>query len=336
MLRRIIDRIQCHRGITLSLILGLILLMPAWARASRIAISGTTRALREEASTSSLPVSASSLIGILQAGTLFSETNTTTFNNGSTQIADITIVPDTSNSTVTTSKDITLADGDREKVLEVAAISGNTVTQTVTTTLPSSAIQTKAETDVTNGDKTVVKGTVSMPGGGTQTIAGQTIQSGSQSVTTLTIINRAGHVYHDRITVTHDGAFNQTETNTTQGPGGSLRTVKSTTDTVLKPSGAVPTEAAQFLSIPAPRAPAQALHLEARPGAFERDRHWVCRAAAAEPSTLMFIVLVLDGRATSLLEAEALGERQEQRLSRPCRSFAAWPGFVTDLQVLTL
>ena len=106
---------------------------------SKMASSGTARALRQEASASSLPVSASSLIGILEAGKPVSETNTTTFSNGSTQTGDITIVPDTSNSTVTITRDITLADGDREKVLDVAAISGNIVTQSVTTTLPSRA-----------------------------------------------------------------------------------------------------------------------------------------------------------------------------------------------------
>ncbi len=297
MLRHIVDRTQGRRGITLSWILGLILLIPSWARASKISSSGTGRDLREEASASSLPVSASSLIGILQAGTPVSETNTTTFSNGSTQIADITIVPDASNRTVTTTKDITLADGDQEKVLDIAAISGNTVTQTVTTTLPSGAIQTKAETDVTSGDKTIVKGTVSMPGGGTQTIAGQTIQSGSESVTTLTIINRAGHVYHDRITITHNGGLTQTETNTTQGPGGSIRTVKSTTDTVLNSSGAVQTEAAQFLTIPPPRASAQALALEAQ--VLEPSSGTIATGSAVlpapvpEPSTLMFIGLVL-------------------------------------------
>ena len=136
-----------------------------------------------------------------------------------------------------------------------------------------------------------------MPDEGTQTIAGQTIQSGSQSVTTLTIINRAGLVYHDRITVTHDGAFSQTETNTTQGPSGSIRTVKSTTDTVLNPSGAVQTEAARFLTIPAPQAPAQALHLEAQvmepSSGTSPTGSAVQPAPVPEPSTLIFIGLVL-------------------------------------------
>lgn len=264
MTRRILDRLQIHPETTFSLVLGLVLLVPSATEASKISSSDTTDALREEAGASSSPLSSNALVDILRAGSPVSETRTTTLSDGSTQVADLAIVPNTSTGTVTITKDIKLADGDLMKVVDVATISGNTIAQAVTTTLPGGLIQTKAETDVTQGDKTIIKGTVLMPGGGTRSIAGQTVQSGSQSVTTLTITNPAGHVYHDRITIMHNGQLSQTETNTTHGPGGSIRTVKSTTNTVMNPGGAVQSDAAQVLTIPAPRATAQALNLEAQ------------------------------------------------------------------------
>ena len=263
MTRRIMDRLRNHLAIKVSLVVGLVLMVPAWTEAAKISSSATTDALRDEARASSSPLSISAMIDILHAGTPVYATSTTTYSDGTTQVADLGIVPNTSTGTVTTTKDIKLADGELEKVVDVATISGSTTTQTVTTTLPGGSIRTKNETEVTKGDKTIIKGTVSMPGGGTQTIAGQTIQSGSRSVTSLTITNPAGHVYHDRITITHNGQLSQTETNTTQGPGGSIRTVRSTTNTVLNPSGAGQNDAAP-LTIPPPQAAAQVLKLEAQ------------------------------------------------------------------------
>jgi uncharacterized protein YaiI (UPF0178 family) len=263
MTRRIMNRLRNHPEIKVSLVVGLFLMVPAWTEAAKISSSDTTHSLREEARASSAPLSISAMIDILHAGTPVSETSTTTYSDGTTQIADLVIVPNTSTGTVTTTKDIKLADGELKKVVDVATISGSTTTQTVTTTLPDGSIQTKNETDVTKGDKTIIKGTVSMPGGRNRTIAGQTIQSGSQSVTSLTITNPAGHVHHDRITITQNGQLSQTETNTTQGPGGSIRTVRSTTNTVLNPSGAGQNDAAP-LTIPPPQTAAQVLKLEAQ------------------------------------------------------------------------
>ncbi len=264
MRRRIMDRLQNHPGIKILWVLGLVLVVPAWTEAARISSSASADALREEARASASPLSNSAIIAILHAGTPVAGTSTITYSNGTTQTADLLIVPNTSAGSVTITKGINLADGETEKVVDVATVSGSTTTQAVTTTLPGGSIQSKDETDVTKGDKTTIKGTVTLPDGKTQSIAGQTVQSGSQSVTSLTITNPAGQVYHDRITILHNGELSQTETNTTLGPGGSIRTIKSTTNTVLNPNGAGQNDAAQLLTIPPPQAAAGALNLEAQ------------------------------------------------------------------------
>ncbi len=297
MMSRIMDRIQGRPGVTLSLILGLSLLAPTRTLADKISSSDTAKALHEAARASALPLSDTSLVAILNAGTPVSETITTTYGDGRTQTANLTIAPDKSNDTVTTTKLISLANGKLEKVVDVATIAGNSTMSVLTTTLPNGAIETKNETEVTNGDKTTITGTVSMPHGGTQTLSGDTVLRGSQSITTLAITNPAGQVYNDRITITHDGDLSQSETNTTRGPDGSIWTVKSTSTTVLDPSGTGQTAVPANLNLPAASVPAQALNLEAQvlantAGSSNSDSSSLV-VSAPEPSTLMFYALVL-------------------------------------------
>jgi uncharacterized protein YaiI (UPF0178 family) len=257
MTRRIMDRTQGRPGITVILIFGLILLAPARTEASKISSSDTSDALREMARASSSPLSNSTIVAILNAGAPVSETTTTTFSDGTTQTADLEIVPNTSTGTVTITKEINLADGETEKVVDVATVSGGSTTNIVTTTLPDRSLETKDETDVTKGDKTIISGTVSMPGGGIHTIKGQTVQRGSESVTSLAITNPAGQVYHDRITITHNSDLSRSETNTTRGPGGSISTVTSVTNTVLNASEMGQSAALAGLDLPAPKVAAQ-------------------------------------------------------------------------------
>ncbi len=126
---------------------------------------------------------------------------------------------------------------------------------------------------------------------------GDTVLHGSQSITTLAITNPAGQVYNDRITITHDGDLSQSETNTTRGPDGSIWTVKSTSTTVLDPSGTGQTAVPANLNLPAASVPAQALNLEAQvlantAGSSNSDSSSLV-VSAPEPSTLMFCALVL-------------------------------------------
>jgi PEP-CTERM motif len=301
MSRHIMDRTQVRTGFTFFSILGLILAMPAWTEAGKISSSDSADALREVATASSLPISNSDLIDILHAGTQVSETTTTTYSDGTIQTAVLSIVPNTSAGTVTTTKDINLADGETEKVVDVATISGSTNRDVVTTTLPDGSIQTKDETEVTRGDATAIKGTVSMSSGGTQTITGQTVQNGSGSVTTLTITNPAGQVYHDRITIVQNGDLSQSETNTTLGPGGSTSTLKSTMSTVLNPSEVGQNDAPQYLTIPPTSSTTKGLNLE--PQILVPPTGAIGAAPALlpiplpEPSTLMFFGLVLGAAA---------------------------------------
>ena len=86
----IMDRTQGRPGITVSLILGLILLTPAWTEAGKISNADTADTLREVATASSSPLSNSAIVAILNAGTPVSETTTTTYSDGSTcQTADL-------------------------------------------------------------------------------------------------------------------------------------------------------------------------------------------------------------------------------------------------------
>ena len=233
---RIMDRSPIRGMITICLICWYVLLMPSSSEAGKITNTTTAVALREASTASCRPYPNSAIIAILDAGMPVFATSTTTFNDGTTQSDALVIVPNTKAGTVTTTKEIDLADGETEKVVDVASIAGNTTTHAVTTNLPDGSIQTKDETEVTSGSRTMIKGTVSVPGEGTQTINGQTVVRGSTSITDETITNAAGKVYHDRIVVTHSSDLSQSETNTTLGPGGSISTVKSTTSTVLNPN----------------------------------------------------------------------------------------------------
>ena len=299
MRRRIMDRSPIRRMITICLICWLVFLMPSSSEADKITSTTTADALREASTASSLPLSNSAITAILNAGTPVSETSTSTFSDGTTQTAILAIVPNTSAGTVMTIKDINLADGETEKVVDVASIAGNTTTHAVTTTLPDGSVQTKDETDVTTGDKTIIKGTVSVPGAGTQTITGETVVRGSTSVTDETITNAAGKVYHDGIVVTHMGDLSQSQTNTTLGPGGSITTVKSTTSTVLNPNLVGQSAAQASLSMPAPSVTANALNLEAQVLASPIGISGVEPASLPiplpEPSTLTLICVVLGG-----------------------------------------
>jgi uncharacterized protein YaiI (UPF0178 family) len=294
---RIMNRTEGRPGITVSLILGLILVTPAWSEAGKMSSSDTAGALREVATASSLPLSNSAIVAILSAGTPVSETTTSTFSDGTTQTADLLIVPNASTGTVTTTKDIDLADGETEKVVDVASVTGNSTQSAITTTLPDGSIQTKDETDVTKGDKTIIKAQVSMAGGGTQTITGETVERGSKSATVETITNPAGQVYHDRIVITHDGSLSQSETNTTRGPRGSISTVKSVMTTVLNPSMVGQTALQESLSIPALNTAAQAPNLEAQVLASSPTttdvEPTVLPIALPEPGTLMFVGMVV-------------------------------------------
>jgi uncharacterized protein YaiI (UPF0178 family) len=293
----IMIRTEGRAGITVSLIFGLILVTPAWTEAGKISNADTADTLREVATASSSPLSNSAIVAILNAGTPVSETTTSTFSDGTTQTADLLIVPNTSAGTVTTTKDINLADGETEKVVDVASVTGNSSQSAITTTLPDGSTQTKDETDVTKGDKTTVKAKVSMAGGGTQTISGETVERGSKSITVETITNPAGQVYHDRIVITHDGSLSQSETNTTRGPGGSISTVKSMMSTVIDPSMVGQTALQESLGIPALNTAVQAPNLEAQVLAssptttdFEPT---VLPVPLPEPGTLMFVGMVL-------------------------------------------
>jgi hypothetical protein len=298
MRRRIMDRSPIRRMITICLICWYVLMMPSSSEAGKIASTATADALREASSARSSPVSNSAIIAILNAGTPVSETSTTTFNDGITQSDALVIVPNTKAGTVTTTKDIDLADGESEKVVDVASIAGNTTTHAVTTTLPDGSIQTKEETDVTSGTRTMIKGTVSVPGDDTQTITGETVVSGSTSVTNETITNAAGKVYHDRIVVTHSGDLSQSETNTTLGPGGSITTVKSTTSTVLNPNEVGQSAALANLSLPAPTGTAQAFNLQAQmltPSSVIAGDPSPLPIPLPEPSALVLMAIVFGG-----------------------------------------
>jgi uncharacterized protein YaiI (UPF0178 family) len=293
----IMNRTEGRPGITVSLILGLILLTSAWTEAGKISNADTADTLREVATASSSPLSNSAIVAILSAGTPVSETTTTTYSDGSTQTADLLIIPNTTAGAVTTTKDINLADGETEKVVDVATISGSTTTHAVTTTLPDASVQTKDETDMTKGDKTTVKAKVSMAGGGTQTITGETVLRGSKSATVETITNAAGQVYHDRIVITHNGALSQSETNTTRGPGGSISTVKSVMSTVLDPSAVGQSTSQESLNIPAAGLAVQLPNIEAQvlapSGATSDVQPTVLPVPLPEPGTLMFVGMVL-------------------------------------------
>ena len=297
MIGHIMNRMPNRPRISISLILLLVLMMPPRSEASPITSSANAEALREVLTASSSALSNNALRDILNAGSPVSETSTTTFSDGATQIDDLLIVPNTSTGTVTTTKTINLADGETEKVVDVATISGNTIKHIVTTTLPDGSIQTKQETDVTKGDETIIKGTVSIPGAGIQTISGTNVQSGSASVTTETITNPDGKVYHDRIVITLTGPLSQSETNTTLGPDGSSSTVKSITSSILNPSTVGQNDTAMNVPLPLPAC---------RPNrSMSRRRCWCLRPRPVtneptvlptplpEPSTLTIFAVVL-------------------------------------------
>ncbi len=292
----ILNRMPIRPRITISLILLLDLMMPSWSEAGKITSSATADALRDVSTASSSTLSNSTIRDILSAGSPVSETRTTTLSDGATQTALLLIVPDIVTDTVTTTKQIHLADGETDKVVDVATISGSTISRTVTTTLPDGSIQTKEETDVTKGEETTIKGTVTTPGIGTQTISGVNVQNGSESVTTETITNPAGNVYHDRIVVTHTGPLSQSETNTTRGPDGSISTVKSITSTVLNPSTVGQDVTTANIPLSPPKA-AQALNLEAQtlvaPAAASNVGTTVLPTPLPEPSTLRLFAVVL-------------------------------------------
>jgi hypothetical protein len=315
MRRRIMDRSPIRRMITICWSSWLVLMMPSSSEAGKITSATTADALREASTASSLPLSNSAITAILNAGTPVSETSTTTFSDGTTQTAILAIVPNASAGTVMITKDINLAYGETEKVVDVASIVGNTTTHAVTTTLPDGSIQTKDETGVTTGDKTIIKGTVSLPGEGTQTITGETVVRGSTSVTDETITNAAGQVYHDRIVVTHMGDLSQTETNTTLGPGGSIMSVKSSTSTVLNPNEVAQSAAQANLSVPAPTGTAQALNLQAQvltsPNGISGVEPAPLPIPLPEPSTLALICVALGG----------IGLRRRWTTSRSRREF---------------
>ena len=172
MICHILNRMPIRPRITISLIFLLDLMMPSWSEAGKITSSATADALRDVLTASSSPLSNSTIRDILSAGSPVSETSTTILSDGMTQTALLLIVPDITTDTVTTTKQINLADGETEKVVDVATISGSMISHRVTTTLPDGSIQTKEETDVTKGDETTIKGTVTTPGVGTQTISG--------------------------------------------------------------------------------------------------------------------------------------------------------------------
>jgi hypothetical protein len=232
---------------------------------------------------------------VLSAGSSVSETRTTTLSDGTTQTADLLIVPNARTGTVTTTKTINLADGGLEKVVDVATVLSNTITHSVTATLPDGSIQTKDETDITQGD-TIIKGTVSTPGVGTQTISGVNVQNGPDSVATETITNPAGQVYHDRILITLTGPNTQSETNTIRGPDGSISTVKSITSTVLNSSTVAQDATAANLPLSPPKA-SPALNLAAQilvpPAAATNVGPTVLPIPLPEPSTLTFFAVVL-------------------------------------------
>jgi hypothetical protein len=294
---RIMNRTEGRSGITVSLIFGLILMTPAWSEAGKISNAETADTLREVATASSSPLSNSAIVAILNAGTPVSEATTSTFSDGTTQTADLLVVPNASTGRVTTTKDINLGDGETEKVVDVASVSGNSTQSAITTTLPDGSIQAKDETDVTKGDKTIIKAKVSMAGGGTQTITGETVLRGSKSVTVETITNAAGQVYHDRIVITHNGTLSQSETNTTRGPGGSISTVKSVMSTVLDPSAVGQSTSQESLNIPAAGLAVQLPNIEAQvlapSGATSDVQPTVLPVPLPEPGTLMFAGMVL-------------------------------------------
>jgi hypothetical protein len=296
---RIMDRTKGRSRITVSVAFGLFLMAPAAAQAGQIASTQSADALREVATASSSPLSNGSITAILNAGTPVAETTTTTNSDGTAQTADVLIAPDTSAGTVTITKDINLADGQTEKAVDVATVSGDTTKNMITTTLPDGSVQTKHETDVTKGDTTTIRGTVSTPGAGTQTITGETVRQGSESVTTLAITNPAGQVFHDRIVITHSGQLSQSETNTTRGPDGSVSTVTSITSTVLNPGAVVQSAIQESLSIPslgsATTAPAAEIEAQvlAIPSATSEVAPTILPAALPEPSTLTLFGIVV-------------------------------------------
>jgi hypothetical protein len=297
MICHILNRMPIRSRIIIFLFFLPELLNPPRSEAGKITSSVNADALRAVSTASSSPLSNAAIRDVLNTGLPVSETSTTTLSDGATQTADLLIVPNTSTGTVTITKDIHLADGDLENVVDVATISGHTTTHTVTTTLPDGSIQTKNETDVTEGDKTIIKGAVSTSGGGTQTISGVNIQRGTGSVTDETITNPVGRVYHDRIVITLTGPLSQSETNTTRGPDGSISTVKSITSTVLDPITVGQDAAAATIPLPRPVTAAQALHLEAQylasPAAAGNAGPTVLPMPAPEPSTLAFFAAVL-------------------------------------------
>ena len=294
---RIINRTVVRPDITVSLILGLILVTPARTEASKISSADAADALREVATASSSPLSTSAIVAILNAGTPVSETTTTRYSDGSTQTADLVSDPNPSAGAVTTTKDINLADGETEKVVDVATISGSTTTHAVTTTLPDGSIQTMVETDMTKGDKTIIMGKVSMASGGTQTIIGKTVLHASKSITIETITNPSGQVYHDRIDITHNGSLSQSETNTTRGPDDSISKVKSVMSTVLDPSAVGQSTSQEGLNIPAVGLAAQGADIEAQvlapTGAATDVQPTMLPVPLPEPGTMMFVVMVL-------------------------------------------
>jgi uncharacterized protein YaiI (UPF0178 family) len=297
MICHILNRMPIRPRIIISLFFLLELLNPSWSEAGKITSPANADALRAVSTASSSPLSNTAIRDVLNTGLPVSETSTTTLSDGATQTADLLIVPNTSTGTGTITKNIHLADGDLEKVVDVATISGDRTTHTVTTTLPDGSIQTKDETDVTEGDKTIIKGTVSTSGGGPQTISGVNIQRGTGSVTDETVTNPAGRVYHDRIVITLTGPLSQSETNTTRGPDGSISMVKSITSTVLDPLTVGQDATAATIPPPPPVTAAQALHLEAQylapPAAAGNAAPTVLPTPAPEPSTLAFFAVVL-------------------------------------------
>jgi hypothetical protein len=250
MTRRILIRSQGRSVITISLVCGSILLTPAQARADKISSAETAKALGEIATASALPLSNSSIIDFLHADKPVSATTTTTYHDGTTQTANLLIVPNTSAGTVSITKDINLASGQTEKVFDLATVSGNTVNNIFTRTLPDGSVQLSDEADVTKGTKTTINGTTVLPGGGTLAITGDTVKRGSESITDKTIVGPAGQVYHDRIVATNDGGLSQTRTNTATGPDGATMTVTSVTSAVLNPTAVGQSATQAGLSVP--------------------------------------------------------------------------------------
>jgi hypothetical protein len=297
MTRRIMFRTQGYSIITVSLILGPILLTPTQTRADKISSSDTAKTLGEIATASAFPLSSSTIVDILNAGKPVSANTTTTYRDGTTQTANLLIVPDPSAGTVTITKDINLANGKTETVVDTATVSGNTISNKITRTLPDGSIQSTDVTDVTKGTKTIMSGSAVLPGGGTLAITGEKVERGSESITALTITGQAGKVYHDRIVTTPEGTLSESKTNTVTGPGAATMAVSSLTRALLGSSTVGRSFTLAGLKIPAAGLGSQTLNLQAQvlaPASTASDTGGtVLPVAAPEPQSLVIFSVIL-------------------------------------------